>query len=344
MTKDGELICHQIASQYLAKLEAQGKSVYIIPGNHDVFNADAVRYIGARTEHVENISPDKFREIYSEFGYGDAKDMDKDPGSLSYAFEPVEGLWILALDSCIYGDKPAKPKHDGFIRQDTIDWMQKVLDRSVREKKAVIAMLHHQLMVHYTAQDTQFDENIIKSADEIVHLLARYRVRIAFTGHDHAQDVTLSCWPATSDFLFAIGTGSLVTYPSPYRVVEITEDQKCVLTSRFIDSTSSHPEDFTDYMSVVSAERIEEVAVYTLKKKFLSEKSARILASQFKPAVMAHYSGDEPYLLEPLDTEGLGLWGKFVASKMNEIFLGLWDDPDPPDNELTIDLKTGQWK
>lgn len=30
MTKDGELICHQIASQYLAKLEAQGKSVYII--------------------------------------------------------------------------------------------------------------------------------------------------------------------------------------------------------------------------------------------------------------------------------------------------------------------------
>ena len=344
MTKDGELICHQMAAEYLDELEAKGKPVYVIPGNHDVFNADAERYIGDKTEPVDNISPDKFRGIYSEFGYGDAKDMDKDPGSLSYVFEPVVGLWILALDSCTYGDEAAKPITEGAIRQETINWLQEVLDRSVREEKAVIAMMHHQLMVHYPAQGKEFPENIVKNAEEIAHLLAQYHVHLVFTGHDHAQDITAATWESGEDFLFDIGTGSLVTYPSPYRVVEITGDQQCNLTSRFIDSTSGHPEDFDDYVREVSAERITEVAVNRLRDYLVSEKSARIIAPQFTRAFLAHYIGDEPAPGELLNTDGISLWAKIITSMKKKVYYGLWQDLDPPDNFLTIDLKTGQWK
>lgn len=160
--------------------------------------------------------------------------------------------------------------------------------------------------------------------------------------HYPAQDITVSTPTPEGDFLFDIGTGSMVTFPCPYRVVEITEDQICVVTSHFIDSTSGHPENFDNYMRVVTAKRIEEVAVYTLKKKFLSGRSARILARQFTRAMAAHYSGDELLLDGQLNTEGLGLWGKIIASKMKDVFYGLWHDLDPPDNFLTIDLKTGQ--
>jgi len=72
-----------------------------VPGNHDIQNAGAASYSGDATTPVPSIAPADFSTIYQDFGLGDA--ISRDPDSLSYVAELVPGLWLLALDSCIYG-------------------------------------------------------------------------------------------------------------------------------------------------------------------------------------------------------------------------------------------------
>ena len=98
MTKDGERVNHLLAAETLGRLTRAGKKVFVVPGNHDVANGEAVRFIGDRTEPVPTVSPEAFVDIYGDYGYKAA--LDRDPTSLSYLAEPVPGLWLLAVDSC----------------------------------------------------------------------------------------------------------------------------------------------------------------------------------------------------------------------------------------------------
>ena len=41
MTKDGELVCHQLCANYLKQITDSGKKVYVIPGNHDIENGQS---------------------------------------------------------------------------------------------------------------------------------------------------------------------------------------------------------------------------------------------------------------------------------------------------------------
>ncbi|MCX5883481.1 MAG: metallophosphoesterase [Deltaproteobacteria bacterium] len=70
MTKDGELSSHTKIAAYLKDLEDSGIQVYVVPGNHDINNPDAVSYSGDTTTPVPNISPDDFVQIYGQFGGG----------------------------------------------------------------------------------------------------------------------------------------------------------------------------------------------------------------------------------------------------------------------------------
>ncbi|RLB89917.1 MAG: metallophosphoesterase, partial [Deltaproteobacteria bacterium] len=100
LTKDGERICHQGIARHLKALTDAGKKVFVVPGNHDISNPDSVRFVGDKTEPEPSIGPAAFKQIFKEFGYGQA--IAQDPDSLSYVAEPVPGLLLLALDSNRY--------------------------------------------------------------------------------------------------------------------------------------------------------------------------------------------------------------------------------------------------
>lgn len=59
---------------------------------------------------------------------------------------------------------------------------------------------------------------MLENAPELLQLLRRYGVGLVFTGHLHVQDV------AYSQGVYDITTGSLVSYPHPYRVLEFHQD------------------------------------------------------------------------------------------------------------------------
>jgi 3',5'-cyclic AMP phosphodiesterase CpdA len=346
MTKDGELSSHRLVVSYLEQLEASGKQVYVIPGNHDIRNGHSFRYIGDRTERVPNITPAEFTQIYGEFGYKEA--LYRDSASLSYVAEPQAGLWLLALDSCRYAEniEDEAPITDGKFSAATLQWIEEMLEKAAREKKAVIAMVHHGVVEHYVGQEKNYGEYVLDDFPAVSKLLAMYNARLVFTGHYHAQDITLARWPEPNKFVFDIETGSLVTYPAPYRIVTIGASQEAAIRTKHVESIRSHPDDFQEYARAYVQSGIEGIATRAIMGYKVNQGEAEKLAGQVAQAFVAHYAGDEklPPSQEAMQTKGLSIPGWVVVNFRKDLVIGLWNDLPPPDNNITIDLKTGSWQ
>ncbi|OGN92505.1 MAG: hypothetical protein A2Z75_08965 [Chloroflexi bacterium RBG_13_50_10] len=346
LTKDGERSSHELAASYLEQLEAGGKQVYVVPGNHDIRNGHSFRYIGDRAERVPNITPAEFTQIYNEFGYKEA--LYRDSASLSYVAEPQAGLWLLALDSCRYAEniEDEAPITDGKFSAATLQWIEEMLGKAAREKKAVMVMLHHGIVEHYVGQEKNYGEYILDDFPAVSRLLAAYNVRLAFSGHYHAQDITLARWPETNKFVFDIETGSLVTYPAPYRIVNIDTSQKAAVLTKHIESIGSHPADFQEYARAYVQSGIEGIATRAIMGYKVDRAEAEKLAQQVAQAFVAHYAGDEklPPGQEAMQASGLSMPGRVVVNFRKDLVIGVWHDLPPPDNNITIDLQTGNWQ
>ncbi|MBN2463421.1 MAG: metallophosphoesterase [Dehalococcoidia bacterium] len=346
LTKDGERVSHELVAGYLSQLEAGGKQVYVVPGNHDVKNGHSFRYIGDKTERVPNITPAEFAQIYDEFGYKEA--LYRDPASLSYVAEPQAGLWLFALDSCLYlgNVEDEEPITDGKFSAATLEWIEEMLEKAARENKAVIVMMHHGIVEHYVGQEKNFGEYVLDDYPAVSKLLAMYNARLVFTGHYHAQDITVARWSETNKFVYDIETGSLVTYPAPYRIVSIDAAQKAAVQTRNVESISSHPDDFQEYARAYVQSGIKGIATRTIMGYKVDQAEAEKLAEEVAQAFLAHYAGDEylPPGQEVMQTKGLSIPGRVVVIFRKDLVIGLWNDLEPPDNNVTIDLKTGNWR
>jgi 3',5'-cyclic AMP phosphodiesterase CpdA len=346
LTKDGELVSHELAARYLGEIEAAGKKVYVVPGNHDINNGYAFKFVGDSIERVPSVTPMEFAQIYSQFGYAEA--LYRDSASLSYMAEPVPGLWLLALDSCRYAEnmEDEKPITDGKFNAETMEWIEDMLGRAMRENKAIIVMLHHGIVEHYAGQEKNYGEYIVDDFPAISKLLAMYNARLVFTGHYHAQDITLESYPKAHKFIYDIETGSLVTYPNPYRVASIDTDQKASIRSAYIKSIESHPSDFPDYARRYLQDGIEGIATKAIMGYGVKQEEAERLAKQVAMAFVAHYAGDEdlPPGQEIIQTSGLSLRGWLVITSRKGLVYGLWNDLEPPDSNITINLRTGEWQ
>jgi len=346
MTKDGELSSHQLVVSYLRQLEASGKKVYVVPGNHDIRNGHSYKYVGDTAERVPNITAAEFADMYGDFGYKEA--IYRDTASLSYVAELQSGLWLLALDGCRYAEniEDETPITDGKFSAATMQWIEEMLEKAAAEKKAVIVMVHHGVVEHYAGQEKNFGEYIIDDFPDVSKLLAMYNARLVFTGHYHAQDITLARWPEPNKFVFDIETGSLVTYPAPYRIVSIDDLQKAEIRTKHVESIRSHPDDFQEYARAYAQSGIEGIATKAIMDYKVNQAEAEKLAGQVAQAFLAHYAGDEnlPSGQEAMRTSGLSIPGWVVVNFRKDLVIGLWHDLPPPDNNITIDLNTGSWQ
>ena len=72
ITKGGELQDHVLMTRHIARLEQRGIQIFVVPGNHDINNPDAVAYGGDMNRPFSGITPRLFRGLYDRFGYGQA--------------------------------------------------------------------------------------------------------------------------------------------------------------------------------------------------------------------------------------------------------------------------------
>jgi 3',5'-cyclic AMP phosphodiesterase CpdA len=201
LTQHGEPENHAWLSQRLAQLPYP---VYVIPGNHDV-------------PTVESLA--KFAPYYTKFGYelGVAK-----PERLYYQTEILPGLRLIGLNSNQFD---ADGKQIGCMDDAQLLWLESALNNSSAEinDELVIVTIHHNVLEHMPGQASNplGKRYMLDNADRLCRLLQRFGVRLIFTGHLHVQDVAYS----DRYDLYDITTGSIVSYPHPYRVLTYADGQ-----------------------------------------------------------------------------------------------------------------------
>jgi hypothetical protein len=165
---------------------------------------------------------------------------------------------------------------------------------------------------------------------------------MVFTGHFHAQDITGKKFKDSEKFVFDIETGSLVTYPCPYRTVTLSRDQTARIESRFVTRVKSYKGDFAAYAKDYVFRGTLEKANTALKGYRVSKKDMEIISPQIAEAYVAHLEGDEKKPEKTIHDEGVSVWGKFIILMQRDLIDGWWTDLPPGDNTLKIDLRNGQ--
>lgn len=340
LTKDGEEVSHHYLVEHcLNPLKEAGIPTLVIPGNHDINNPHAVSFYGDSKERVTCISPEEFAGIYADFGYREA--LARDKYSLSYVYQLTPEIRILALDACKYEENDFDKdicRHDGRIKPETMAFIKSQMADARSKGIRVLGMMHHGLIEHWKYQNKVIPGYVIDDRKKIRKALAKEGLQVLFTGHAHAQDIVYD------KGIYDIETGSLVSYPSPFRMVTL-EDHTLTLHSHTIRSIpyDTKGADFRQYARAHTAEGFKTVAASMFPDKVpaeLKEKAVKLVAE----AMSDHYQGDETLTEEKRkEIKETGKALRKYSFKWSMVFKmvtnSLWSDKKPADNELIITLK-----
>jgi 3',5'-cyclic AMP phosphodiesterase CpdA len=359
LTKDGERQNHELFASYLKQLGALGIKTYVLPGNHDINNPAANRFLpSGTTEPVPTVNPAEFASIYAASGYGQA--LYRDPASLSYVAEPLPGLWLLVLDSAKYEHNAGKKwsETSGAIREPTYRWIEERLIEARGKGVAVIAAEHHPLMEHFDGMKAKYPEYVVDDNWRLAGLLASYDVRLFFSGHYHANSAVMRRWgmdaPAglRGKYIVDMETGSLVTWPCSFRTITLSKDGRTTVATSRVEQLPSYEAAGASFS--VEGKRIIEggisgIAASTMKGLGVPQRDIDRLTPAIVSAMMAHYYGDARFEgTEMLPSRGLSLMGDLVVASYHDFVRGLWKEKAPRKVELMEDndfilLSDGAW-
>lgn len=217
LTLNGEKVSAEKLAELLKQLTNKGIHVFVIPGNHDVNDGWARKFVDDQQEKTDSISIADFKEIFADFGYQNATNYDK--SSLSYSVAVNKKYNFLFLDSNLYpkdNQPQTRPTTGGTIRRKTMNWVKEQLEEAKQEKKQTLIFMHHNIYAHNNLLSTGF---VINNADEFKQVLADYQVPIVFSGHIHAQDIMTET--IKEHQLTEIVSSSFSIAPQAYGVVKL---------------------------------------------------------------------------------------------------------------------------
>jgi predicted MPP superfamily phosphohydrolase len=334
LTKDGERMGHEVMQGFLQELESTGIKVYVVPGNNDVLNSDALSFTSEPPVPVDNITPDEFAEIYGDFGYNEA--IYRDVNSLSYICQPHDNLWILGIDNCKYAiDEKGKTKVTGAISPGTLAWIEEKMAEARENNIEVLTFMHFGIIEHYAGQKGV--EPLISGSGAKAISLMNAGIRLIFTGHYHANDIVE--FANDGKTLFDIQTGSLVTPPFSYRIMTLNDNFINIDTRRVTHIDAELPEgaDFMTYSEANLTSRLDSFFTYYLVVMFgLEESTAAFFAPYISTAYSAYFAGDEK--MSPEENMKLDALPESLAPLVN-IVRSFWTDLPPNDNKIHIKLK-----
>lgn len=237
LTKDGERQSHLDLAKKLQPLKEKGIHIYVIPGNHDINVPNPVGFDQDKTYQVDNVSPNEFTEIYNDYGYNNA--ISRDSSSLSYLAELDNDTWLLAIDACLYQEYKDKTISAGKISNETEQWILKILEDAKRKNIQVVGMMHHGLVEHIVFQSAFFKDYLVHDWQRLAPLFADNGMKIIFTGHFHANDIT-EYTTGKGNKIYDVETGALAAYPFTYRFADLTKNTIKISTKN-VDFTPNNP-------------------------------------------------------------------------------------------------------
>lgn len=198
LTQDGEPANHTWLQK---RLESLPFPVYVVPGNHDIPSLLPTEY---------SIGLSAFPRYYRRCGYGETE-------QLYYTCEPLPGVQLIALNS---NDFDIEGRQVGRLDKAQLNWLKQLLP-TVKDQ-LVLVMIHHNVAEHLPGQSRHplSRRYMLDNAPLLRQILGEFGVKLVFSGHLHVQDV------AYADGVYDLTTGSLVSYPHPYRVIEVQSNKE----------------------------------------------------------------------------------------------------------------------
>lgn len=263
LTKDGEQECHAALAKQLQQLQQDipGLKIYVINGNHDIRNYNAKNFNtpDGKAVPATRTHPEDFKRIY-DFVYSDPTVIatftpaaGNEAGSLSYVARPVEGLTVIAMDTCRYSSDNTSNGDDehetsGAISADLEKWVIEQTAAAKARGDLVIGLEHHGLVPHFDIEPTILPMYLVNGYERIAQEYADAGMSAVFTGHMHAVDIAAMTTKAGNTF-YDIETGSALTYPCPIRFVDLRRSTVGGETNTYMSvSTKTHigPINYTD--------------------------------------------------------------------------------------------------
>ena len=274
LTKDGEQECHKALAQKLQQLqkEVPGMKVYVINGNHDIRNSDALNFNtpDGKAVPATRTHPKDFKQIY-DFVYSDptviatyTPPAGKEAGGLSYVARPADGFTLVVIDTGRYSSDNTSTGEDehetsGAISSDLEQWVIAQIQAAKARGDVVLGMQHHGLVAHFDVEPTILPMYLVNNYDRLAQEYADAGMSVMFTGHMHAVDIAAKTTDA-GNTIYDIETGSGLTYPSPLRFVEVRRSADTTLVAT---GTRTHfgPIHYTDPLTG-SAKTIDDLTEY----------------------------------------------------------------------------------
>ena len=304
LTKDGEQECHAALAKQLQQLQQDipGLKIYVINGNHDIRNYNAKNFNtpDGKAVPATRTHPEDFKRIY-DFVYSDPTVIatftpaaGNEAGGLSYVARPVEGLTIIAMDTCRYSKENTSNGTDehetsGAISADLEKWVIEQTAAAKARGDLVIGLEHHGLVPHFDVEPTILPMYLVNGYERIAQEYADAGMSVVFTGHMHAVDIAAMTTKAGNTF-YDIETGSALTYPCPIRFVDLRRSTVGGETSTYMSvSTKTHtgPIHYTD-PATGTAHVIDDLTEYAREFGFSTD-MLKTVAGDFVKSFFGKY-------------------------------------------------------
>ena len=292
LTKDGEWLSHQYVVGKLQELKAAGIPAFVIPGNHDMGTSEALYFDGDDAYKADTINVRQFAELYRDFGYGDTS--EREPTTLSWCCEPIDGLVLVGLDTGHDSDLL-----NGVISTTTLEWAREQAETATKAGKQVLVMMHHTLFPHVTNAEKFSSTYVVKlgvkrddglysyfSYSDIRDYLADAGVGVVFSGHVHASDIAKDANYNLSRTIHDICTASCAAYPNPYRMLTINDDGATMRIETHYITELPGVDDF----ATLAEERMTQGLVNLVNNITHNQDASELFADIFK----VHVAGNEP--------------------------------------------------
>jgi 3',5'-cyclic AMP phosphodiesterase CpdA len=187
----------------------------------------------------------------------------------SYLVEPIEGLWLLALDANTYLKKEITEKktdskdypntglgHDNLLetKKYLLDWVEKVVKSAEKHGKTLIAFSHYP-MADFTNGATQEIDNVLVGSqmqlrrvpdEKVAQVFADAGLKLHFGGHIHINDTGITT-TEKGNTLVNVQVPSLAAYKSAYKLLTIREKEIMEVETITLDSVPGLDEFFDLY-------------------------------------------------------------------------------------------------
>lgn len=124
----------------------------------------------------------------------------------------------------------------GMTTTAQLRWIVDETRDEVAADNLMLANCHFNNIAHFTSQDEVISLFVLDNLDVYTATLANAGIRYAFSGHQHAFDITDTV-TQEGNVMYDIETGSLVSYGSGYRIVKFVQEWKDGNYSETLTST-----------------------------------------------------------------------------------------------------------